>query len=47
MRHALIGAALVVLLFSDSPPQLRDMESGEQRQVELDRIVAEVTGGAP
>jgi histidyl-tRNA synthetase len=48
LKHAdRIGAALVVLLFSDAPPQLRDMESGEQRQVELDRIVAEVAGSAP
>jgi histidyl-tRNA synthetase len=48
LKHAdRIGAALVVLLSSDAPPQLRDMESGEQRQVELDRIVAELAGGAP
>jgi histidyl-tRNA synthetase len=48
LKHAdRIGAALVVLLSSDAPPQLRDMESGEQRQIELDRIVAEVAGSAP
>jgi histidyl-tRNA synthetase len=48
LKHAdRIGAVLVVLLSSDAPPQLRDMESGEQRQVEFDRIVAEVAGSAP
>ncbi|MEX2448388.1 MAG: histidine--tRNA ligase [Solirubrobacterales bacterium] len=47
LKHAnRIGARLVVLLFADQPAQLRDMESGEQRPVDLDRIVAEVAGGA-
>jgi histidyl-tRNA synthetase len=46
LKHAdRIGARFVLLLDADAPAQLRDMESGEQRPVDVARIVSEVTGG--
>ncbi|HEX7292917.1 MAG TPA: His/Gly/Thr/Pro-type tRNA ligase C-terminal domain-containing protein, partial [Solirubrobacterales bacterium] len=40
-----VGAAKAVILEEDGTAQLRDMESGEQRSIELGSVVAEVTGG--
>jgi len=46
MKHAnRIGARFVVLLSHEEGPQLRDMESGEQRPVDLANLVDEMTGG--
>jgi histidyl-tRNA synthetase len=48
LKHAnRMGAQFVVLLIPEKPAQLRDMESGEQRPVDLGRIVAEVAGVEP
>jgi histidyl-tRNA synthetase len=44
LKHAdRIGAKRVVILEDDQSAQLRDMSSGEQREVSLDRILAELT----
>jgi histidyl-tRNA synthetase len=46
LKHAnRIGARFVLFLNADGPAQLRDMESGEQRPVDVARIVAEIAGG--
>jgi histidyl-tRNA synthetase len=46
LKHAdRIGATHVVILEQGGSAQLRDMESGEQRPIELGSVVAEVTGG--
>jgi histidyl-tRNA synthetase len=46
LKHAdRIGARRVLILEADGSAQLRDMASGEQRQVDLARLVDEVTGG--
>jgi histidyl-tRNA synthetase len=46
LKHAdRIGAVFVLFLDADAPALLRDMGSGEQRPVDVARIVAEVTGG--
>jgi histidyl-tRNA synthetase len=46
MKHAnRIGARYVVLLSHEEGPQLREMESGEQRPVDLANLVDEMTGG--
>ncbi len=46
MRQAdRVGAAHAVILDADSAAKLRDMRTGEQRQVEVDRIVGELTHG--
>ena len=46
MKHAnRIGAKFVVLLSQEGGPQLRDMQSGEQRAVDLANLVDEMTGG--
>ncbi len=46
LKHAdRIGATHVVILEQGGSAQLRDMASGEQRPVDLGKIVAEVTGG--
>jgi histidyl-tRNA synthetase len=46
LKHAnRIGAQFVLFLDASGPAQLRDMKSGEQRPVDVARIVAEVTGG--
>ena len=39
------GASQALILDSDGAIQLRDMRSGEQRQVDADRVVEEVSGG--
>src|SRR5215208_3394920 len=39
------GASQALILDSDGAIQLRDMRSGEQRQVDADRLVEEVSGG--
>jgi histidyl-tRNA synthetase len=45
LKHAnRIGAGLVVFLHADSSAELRDMQSGEQRPVEVDDLVAEIAG---
>ena len=44
LKHAnRIGARLVVFLHGDEPAQLRDMDSGEQHEVDPERLVAELT----
>jgi histidyl-tRNA synthetase len=46
LKHAdRLGAQFVLILDPDSTPQLRDMASGEQRPVEVARIVEEISGG--
>ncbi|MDX6624676.1 MAG: histidyl-tRNA synthetase [Solirubrobacterales bacterium] len=46
LKHAnRIGARFVVLLSQPEGPQLREMESGEQRAVDLANLVDEMTGG--
>jgi histidyl-tRNA synthetase len=46
LKHAdRIGARFVLFLDPDAPAQLRDMESGEQRTVDVARIVSEISGG--
>ena len=46
LKHAnRIGADYVVFLLPGAAPELRDMESGEQRQVDLANLVVEMTGG--
>ena len=46
LKHAnRIGARLVLFLEADGPSQLRDMRSGEQRLIETDRLIEEITGG--
>jgi histidyl-tRNA synthetase len=45
MRHAdRLGAAHAVILDSEGRAQLRDMRSGEQREIELGSVVEELTG---
>jgi histidyl-tRNA synthetase len=45
LKHAnRIGARLVVFLHGDAPAQVRDMDSGEQHEVDPARLVAELTG---
>jgi histidyl-tRNA synthetase len=39
-----LGAARVVILDAEGPAKLRDMRSGEQREVELGKVVQELTG---
>jgi histidyl-tRNA synthetase len=47
LKHAdRLGAQFVLILDPDSTPQLRDMTSGEQRPVDVARIVEEISGGA-
>jgi histidyl-tRNA synthetase len=46
LKHAnRIGARRVLILETDEPAQLRDMVAGEQREVDLGRLVEEMTGG--
>jgi histidyl-tRNA synthetase len=46
LKHAdRIGARRVLILEADGSAQLRDMASGEQRPVDVARLVDEVTGG--
>jgi histidyl-tRNA synthetase len=46
MRHAdRLGAAHAVILDSEGGAQLRDMRSGEQREVELASVIEELAGG--
>jgi histidyl-tRNA synthetase len=46
LKHAnRIGARRVLILETDEPAQLRDMAVGEQREVDLGRLVEEMTGG--
>jgi histidyl-tRNA synthetase len=46
LKHAnRIGARHVLILETDEPAQLRDMAAGEQREVDLGRLVDEMTGG--
>ncbi len=46
LKHAdRIGATHVVILEAGGSAQMRDMESGEQRPIDVTKIVAEVTGG--
>jgi|SRR5881394_197066 len=46
LKHAdRIGARLVVFLHRDGPAQVRDMDSGEQRELDPARLVAELTEG--
>jgi len=46
LKHAdRIGARTVVFLHPDGPAQVRDMDSGEQRELDPARLVAELTGG--
>jgi histidyl-tRNA synthetase len=46
LKHAnRIGARRVLILETDEPAQLRDMAAGEQREVDLGRLVEEMTGG--
>ena len=46
LKHAnRIGARFAVLLSHEEGPQLRDMDSGEQRPVDLANLVDEMTGG--
>ncbi len=46
LKHAdRIGARLVVFLHPDGPAQVRDMDSGEQRELDPARLVTELTGG--
>jgi histidyl-tRNA synthetase len=46
LKHAdRIGARRVLILEADGSAQLRDMASGEQRPVDLARLVDELTGG--
>ena len=46
LKHAnRIGARFVLFLDAGGGAELRDMESGEQRPVDLARVVAELTGG--
>ncbi len=46
LKHAnRIGADFVVFLAADGPAELRDMASGEQRPVDLGKLVDEMTGG--
>ena len=45
MRHAdRLGAAHAVILDTDGRAQLRDMRSGEQREIELAQVVEELAG---
>jgi histidyl-tRNA synthetase len=45
LKHAnRIGARYVLFLLHGSSPELRDMESGEQRSVDPGKLVAEMTG---
>ncbi len=47
LKHAnRIGARLVVFLHGDGPAQVRDMDSGEQREADPAELVAELIGGA-
>ncbi|HEY3553026.1 MAG TPA: histidine--tRNA ligase [Solirubrobacterales bacterium] len=46
LKHAnRIGARRVLILEADGSAQLRDMDSGEQRAVDLGNLVEEMTGG--
>ncbi len=46
LKHAnRIGARWVVILEADGSAQLRDMDSGEQRPVDVERLVEEIAGG--
>jgi histidyl-tRNA synthetase len=46
LKHAnRIGARLVVFLHADGPAQVRDMDSGEQHELDPDLLLAELTGG--
>jgi histidyl-tRNA synthetase len=46
LKHAnRIGAKFVVFLLEDGDAELRDMDSGEQRPIELANLVEEMTGG--
>ncbi len=46
LKHAnRIGAQWVVILEADGSAQLRDMDSGEQRPVDVERLVEEIAGG--
>jgi histidyl-tRNA synthetase len=45
LKHAArIGAPRVLILEADGSAQLRDMETGEQRSVELERVLDELSG---
>jgi histidyl-tRNA synthetase len=45
LKHAdRIGARFVVFLDADGPARVRDMDSGEQRELDPARLVAELTG---
>ena len=47
LKHAnRIGARLVVFLQGDGPAQVRDMDSGEQREADPAELVAELIGGS-
>jgi histidyl-tRNA synthetase len=39
-----LGAARAVILDAEGPAKLRDMHSGEQREIEVARVVEELTG---
>src|SRR5436190_1120556 len=39
-----VGAARAVILDAEGPAKLRDMHSGEQREIEVARVVEELTG---
>ncbi|HEX7058707.1 MAG TPA: histidine--tRNA ligase [Solirubrobacterales bacterium] len=46
LKHAdRIGARHVLILEADGSAQLRNMESGEQRQIDTARLIDELTGG--
>jgi histidyl-tRNA synthetase len=46
LKHAnRIGARFVLFLEADGSSQLRDMQSGEQRPIETDKLIEEITGG--
>jgi histidyl-tRNA synthetase len=46
LKHAnRIGARLVVFLHEDGPAQVRDMDSGEQHELDPAQLVTELTGG--
>jgi histidyl-tRNA synthetase len=46
LKHAnRIGARFVIFLDTNVAIQLRDMQSGEQRPVEADRLIEEISGG--
>jgi len=46
LKHAdRIGARQVLILEADGSTQLREMESGRQREIDTAKLIDEITGG--